>query len=345
VRVLILGAGGAASNGFARALRMAGGYELVGTNCSETDLLLSECEENHLIPHVEDLDGWRQALYEIMNKDGGGFVHAQSDREVRGLAGLRNVAHQCGWKTYLPSTGVIDVCQDKWSSYQMWRDAGVPVPDTWLASSRGVVRAALAEYGEIWLRPRTGAGGQKALRTKNFDLAYGWLNERNGWGFFTCAEALSKDTVTVQLLYWKGALQCSQQRIRESWANAGSTTTGVSGATGVGVTSSMPLADEIAEAAVAAVDSEPHGLYGVDMVRTAHGLPRVTEINVGRFFTTMPELCAMANYNMAAIYVSNGAHDGIVSVWQPDRNPIPDGYRWIRSLDHMPVLDRPKVYA
>lgn len=339
MRVLILGAGGAASNGFARALKLAGGYTLIGTNASPTDILLSECDENHLVANVSDLDTWRNDLRRVIEATQPDFVHAQNDAEVEALGGLRNIVHQLGAKTFLPRQDVIELCRDKWQSYQAWNAAGVPVPRTALANGRAELADMHLNHGELWLRPRVGAGGQRSLRTSNFFLAKEWLNHHDGWGQFTVAECLTADTVTVQQLYWKGQLVCSQQRTRESWANSGSSATGVSGSTGVGVTSSDPEADQVADAAVAAIDSEPHGLYGTDMCIGERKEPYVTEINIGRFFTTVPEFMAQAGFNMAFIYATIGeAQAWAKSGDYDDRNWLPDGLRWIRGMDRPPVL-------
>ena len=48
MRVLLLGAGGPAANGFARSLRLAGDYHIIGANQNRDDLLLAECDEAHV---------------------------------------------------------------------------------------------------------------------------------------------------------------------------------------------------------------------------------------------------------------------------------------------------------
>lgn len=339
MKVLILGAGGAAANGFCRALRLAGGYQLVGTNSSETDLWLSECETNHLIPRVDDYAAWQIAVDRVIRKEKPDFIHAQSDGEVEGLGRFRSLAHMHGVKTFLPRQPVIELCRDKWRSYERWRDFGLTVPFTRLVKSPIEITAQLC-HGEVWMRPRVGAGGQKSLRTDDGSLAKGWWRQHRSTEF-TIAECLTPRSVTVQQLYWKGQLVCSQQRTRESWANAGSTTTGVSGSTGVGVTSSHVEADRVADLAVAAVDDQPHGLYGVDMAYNAAGTPCPTEINIGRFFTTAPEFFAMAGLNMASYYTMTGIAGG-EQMRALGRNPIPDGYRWVRGMDKLPVLVPPE---
>jgi carbamoyl-phosphate synthase large subunit len=148
VKVLVLGAGGAASNGFCRALRLAGGYELVGTNSSETDLWLSECETNHVISPVSDEARWRNDLRLVIDAEKPAFIHAQHDGEVAALGRFRNVAHGLGCKTFLPDQSVIELCQDKWLSYEKWRDFGITV------AGCGVVNYWV---GEAWARVASSA--------------------------------------------------------------------------------------------------------------------------------------------------------------------------------------------
>ncbi len=123
IRVLVLGAGGAAANGFCRALRLAGGYHLTGTNTNPTDLLLAECDDTH---HVTDDDSLAALISELKPD----FVHAQPDEEVERLSRLRHVAGR--YRTFLPYHETILTCQNKWLSYLRWEAAGVPVPHTWL---------------------------------------------------------------------------------------------------------------------------------------------------------------------------------------------------------------------
>jgi carbamoyl-phosphate synthase large subunit len=149
---------------------------------------------------------------------------------------------------------------------------------------------------------------------------------------------LTERTVTVQQLWWRGELIASQQRSRASWANAKNSPSGVSGSTGIGVTSSDSMVDQVADKTVRTVADKPHGLFGVDMAYTKRGGPRVTEINVGRFFTTAPEFFAQAGFNMAYVYVKWGMNDPFWQDSTPWRNPIRDGKKWIRGMDRSPVL-------
>lgn len=334
IRVLVLGAGGAAANGFCRALRLAGGYHLTGTNINPTDLLLAECDETH---HVTD----DKSLADLIFHRQFDFVHAQPDEEVERLSRLRHIAGR--YRTFLPYHQTILTCQDKWLSYLRWKAAGVPVPETWLIRNGWSLFAAGIGAGQppLWLRRIRGAGGAGSIVTKNYEFARKWIDRQDGWGEFTAAEVLTADTVTCQMIWHKGRPIASQQRRRVTWANARNAPSGVSGSTGIGETCSDPIVEEVAEAAVRAIDPGAHGLFGVDMAYADDGGPRVTEINAGRFFTTAPEFYAQAGFNMADLYVRIGRNVFTRREADSLRNSLPDGLRWLRGMDTLPVLIRP----
>lgn len=333
-RVLVLGAGGAAGIGFCRALMLAGGYHLTGADTNPDALLLAECDDTH---HVTDDASLADLIFQLQPD----FVHAQPDEEVERLSRLRHLAGR--YRTFLPYHQTILTCQDKWQSYLRWETAGVPVPKTWLIREPEDLSAALGHMGlEFrWLRRIRGAGGAGSVVTDGYDFAWRWIDRHDGWGSFTAAEVLTAHTVTCQMIWHKGRVIASQQRKRVTWANARNAPSGVSGSTGIGETCSDPNVETVAEAAVRAIDPNAHGLFGVDMAYDHDGVPRVTEINVGRFFTTAPEFYAQAGFNMADLYVRIGRNVFTRHTTDRLRNPLPDGLRWIRGMDTRPVLIYP----
>lgn len=325
-----MGAGGAASNGYLRALQRAGGYELVGCNASPHDLLLAACEEKHVIPLAGD-PGYVQAIAELEPD----FVHAQNDEEVEAVSAARDQL-----PVLLPSPWPIFTCRDKWLTYVALAQADVPVPRSRYLDSRDQLRISMRDDGpDLWVRRRKGAGGSGSLRTTSVEEANAWIVMNGGYGgSWMAAEALTSHTVTVQQLWFEGELVVSQQRTRRTWANGRNTQTGVSGSTGVGETTSRRDANEVATAAVNAVDEHPNGLYGVDMVLDYQGKPRVTEINPGRFFTTASEFYAAAGFNMAALYTDIGCREDGDAYVPRVYDPLPDGMLWVRGMDTEPVL-------
>jgi carbamoyl-phosphate synthase large subunit len=238
--------------------------------------------------------------------------------------------------TFLPSPETVRICQDKYETYRLWDRAGLKVPETRLVSSPADLRLALADFGEVWLRPLTGAAGRGALHTEDFDQARIWLDFNEGWGRYTVARYLSPGSVTWQSIWNRGELIVAQGRQRLYWEFADRTQAGVTGITGAALTIADPIVDDIALRAVWAVDPEPHGVFSVDLTYDSEGVPNLTEINIGRFFTTH-FFFSKAGLNMPHILVklAFGEEPPPISA---KINPLPAGLAWIRGMDMEPVL-------
>ena len=136
---------------------------------------------------------------------------------------------------------------------------------------------------------------------------------------------------------WKdGELVVAQGRKRLYWELSKISPSGVTGATGTGLTYSSEELDDIARRAVLAVDSKPDGLFGVDMAYDKNGVPNPTEINIGRFFTTH-EFFTQAGLNMPEMFVKLAYGESVPKLVK-NTNPLPDGLVWIRGMDFEPVL-------
>src|SRR6267378_14292 len=170
---------------------------------------------------------------------------------------------------------------------------GSETPSKHLASNSSCpelkhLKSALSELGEtIWIRAVEGGAGRGALPTNNFDFARIWIDRFKGWGTFTASELLSERSVTWQSIWYRGDLVVAQTRRRRSWNFGNRTLSGITGITGVGETCSDPEVDRTAMDAILAVDREPHGIFSVDMTYDFSDKPNPTEINIGRFFTTI----------------------------------------------------------
>lgn len=327
-RVLVLGAGGAAANGFCRALRMAGDYYLIGTNCNSDDLELAETDERHVIwpaanPH------YAERLCEVAAQVKPDLVHAQPDVEVAKLSELRE-----NLPVFLPSASAIRVCHNKWLSHCAWWNHAIEQPWTYWITTRGDLGRAISAHGQVWIRHINGAGGAGSIVTDDPVFAAKWIDRHDGWSRFTAAEVLGKKTCTWTSIWKDGELCVYQGRLRESWGYGRNSPTGVSGITGTARTFSSKPLDNVGERAVRAIDKVPNGIYSVDCVISKNGHDWVpTEINIGRFHTTVPEFFARAGFNIADAYVkiALGATYHVA-------NPLPSGRRWLRTMDKEPVL-------
>ena len=337
-RIQLGGAGGAPTNGVIRSLRESARDDyLIGTSCVPSDLLLADVDERYFIPPALD-PGYSEAALAMISDTKPDLLHLQNDYEVRAIARIRDRVEASEVRLYLPSTETIEACVDKYRSYQIWRAAGLAVPETILLEGVEDLRRAFTVLGpRVWLRAIEGGGGSGSLPTDSFEFARLWIERFEGWGRFTAASMLGDSrSVTWQSIWHEGELVVAQGRLRRSWNFGNRTVSGVTGITGVAETIRDDTVDRISRDAILAIDSRPHGIFGVDMTYDEAGRPNLTEINIGRFFTTI-YFFAKAGLNMPEIYCDI-ALDGEFPSLERRVNPLPEGLVWIRRMDVEPVL-------
>lgn len=334
-KVIITGAGGAASIGFCRSLYDADtDYEIVGVDCNKYHLSLADVDYRYLVPSVDEPD-YIEILNHITEKHQADFLHSQPDVEVEFLSAHRGDLKA---KTNFPSEAVVRVCMDKWKSYKAWKVAGVKVPRTLLILNERSLSGAFDALGggTIWIRSTKGAGGKGSLPTSDIKEACAWINLCKGFGRFTAAEFLSDRTVTWSSIWDRGELVVAQARERLYWGYSHNSFSGVTGLTGAGITVDDKVVDDVALASILAVDPAPNGIFSVDMTYDSSGVPNPTEINIGRFFTTH-HFFTRAGVNFPDIFVRTSLG---LRVEEPRGriNPLLPGLAWVRGMDGEPVL-------
>jgi len=333
-RILITGAGGSPSTNFVRSLRLAPeAFDLVGTDADEFLLMRAETDSRHLVPPASD-PAYLDVLNDIIDEERVDLVHAQNDAEVRFLSDHRDGVHA---RTFFPSAATVRICQDKFLSYERWRAAGLVVPETVVMHTDADLQGAFESFGgRLWLRDSTGAGGRGALPVHDLDTARSWLDLREGWGRYTASELLEPETITWMSIWRNGELILAQGRKRLYWELSKVSQSGVTGATGAAITVADAQVDEIALAAVLAIDPHPDALFGVDLTYDRNGIPNPTEINIGRFFTTHLFFTELG-INMPYVFVKLACDEPLPEIPQK-LNPAQPGMVWIRGIDFEPVL-------
>lgn len=336
-RIHIGGAGGAPSNNVIRSLRESNRQDyLIGTSSVPTDLFLANVDERYIVlpaTHPE----YRKNILRLLATTRPDFIHVQHDFEVRAISRIRDDIHALGIKTFLPSAETIEKCVDKYLSYEIWHAAGLRVPQTIRLNDVDDLKRAFDTLGgTLWIRAVEGGGGQGAVPTDNYEFARLWIERFRGWGRFSAAQLLTERSVTWLSIWYDGELVVAQGRQRHSWNFGNRTVSGVTGITGVAQTVSDPIVDRVAQDAILAIDSHPHGLFGVDMTYDSDGFPNPTEINIGRFFTTV-YFFTKAGLNMPEIYCNIALDHNFPSL-ERRVNPLPPGLIWIRGMDTEPVL-------
>ncbi len=334
-RILVTGAGGTPSTNFVRSLRESGeDFYLIGVDCNEYYLQRSETDESHLVTTADDPD-YLPILRHVIAETGAEMVYSQPDQEIALIGANRD---EFGVRTCLPDQRTIEICQDKFESFRLWKAAGIRVPETIVVRDEADLAAAFERFGSpVWLRAIVSPGGGKgSFRAADLRVAKAWLDFCEGWGNFTAAECLEPDSITWTALYDRGDLVVAQGRKRIYWEFANRAPSGVTGITGTGVTVSDPELDDLARRCIEALDPKPHGIFAVDLTYDRDGVPNPTEINIGRFFTTHL-FFTRAGLNLPHLLVKVAFGEELPPI--PQRiNPLKPGLAWVRGMDFLPVL-------
>ncbi|WP_428261327.1 hypothetical protein [Haliangium sp.] len=351
-RILITGAGGPLGVNVTRSLRAAASTPgappatLVGTDCNRWHLPLALTDEVVLIPPARDTDAYLAALGELISARSIDLIVPTHPVEVRTLSAHRN--RFTGVRFMLPPHEAILLAQDKWRTHCLLRDAGLPVPLTRLIGRRSHLDEVFDELATrpVWVRGAgvPGAGiGVASLPCREVAHAAAWVDHHQGWGKFIASEYLPGANLTWCGLFYRGELVMAQSRERLEYVLPHVSPSGITGAPAVSRTVSRPDVRDSGEAAVRALPGPPHGVYFVDLKEDAHGVARITEINAGRFGTTIHFYTeAGANFvaALAALALGRslpGAPEGRL-FGAPAIDPVAPGTYWIRTLDCGPVL-------
>lgn len=334
ITILVSDAGSSLTRNFVSCLKLKSGkYVTVGVSSNKFELALSNCDKNYLLPDVS-----HPFYFDILNNIGiqnkVDFFHTQSDKIVKLVTQNRD---KIKFKTFLPNPKTVEICQDKWRSYLAWKEFGVSVPETIEILTKKDLEHAFSLFKPyVWLRMKEGRGGVGSLPASDLDFAAKWIDYFNGWGKYTAAELLTPQSVTWTSIWRDGELLVAQARKRLNWLYGDRTLSGVTGVTGVGEIISEPDIDRLSLASIKAIDEKPNGIFCVDITYDFQGNLNPTEINIGRFFTTI-NFFAECGLNMPDIYIT-AALEETLDFTPPLLNPISQGQLWIRGMDVEPRL-------
>lgn len=338
-RLLLSETGGTLTRNFIASVREASEpYHVVGVTSHPYELALSNADESYLVPDARD-PSFIPVLCAIAEETGAQFLHSQHDAVIKVLAANRA---RLPVSTFLPSTETVELCVDKYATYLRWKEAGLPVAESLGIDSPADLTKAFETLGEtIWIRLKEGGGGAGSLPVDDPVFANAWINHFDGWGSFIASELLSSDSITWSSIWQRGDLVVAQARKRLYWLFANRTLSGVTGVTGAALTVRDEVVDAFAERAIRAIDPLPNGIFSVDMTYDRQGQLRATEINIGRFFTTI-HFFTEAGLNMPEVFLQLAF--GEVPPRLPQRiSPLQPGLLWIRGMDTAPVLTTESV--
>lgn len=340
-RVLVTGAGGSAAINFIASLRMAPEpMHVVGVDVNRWHLELPDVDRRYVMPPCSS-DDYIERLNHIIEDEQVELVHPQPDSEVRVISRNRESIRA---RTFLPAERTIEVCQDKARLNRVLADAGVPVPQSMTIGVPEDVDQALSRLdrgnGKVWLRATRGAGARGSLPISEASHGRMWIDywtkvKGAGWGDFMACEFLPGREFAFQSVWKEGELITSAARERLEYVFGNLMPSGQSSSPSVARTVCREEVNETATRAVLAVDEDATGVFCVDMKENGEGVPCVTEINAGRFFTTS-NFFTMLGVNMPYLYVLQALGEDVPRL--PKHNAAPDNCYWIRLMDCGPVM-------
>ena len=342
-RVLVTGSGGLAGVNFVRALRASSKeYYIVGTDYNRYHLLYPDVDARYLTPRHSD-KSFIPRVAEIARKENAEFLHPQPSSEAYVISS-RRAALPC--RVFLPSARVMRIGQDKLLSEKRLRAEGIPVAKTVQVQNKADIRKAFSKLGNpLWARARHGAGGRLSLLCKDAAEARLWIElwvKRGGVGYeeFILQEYLPGRNIAWDSLWKDGKLVTSYSRERLEYPFKHISPSGITGTPSVSRIIHDPRLNEVGENAVKAIDGTPNGAYSVDVKESADGSPCITEVDSGKFHSTMPlwgyiavKHLGLPEYaNLADLYVRLGMGEEVRDM-PPRTDLIPDGYYLLRDMD------------
>jgi carbamoyl-phosphate synthase large subunit len=270
------------------------------------------------------------------------FVHPQPSSEALVISGARK---KVGANVFLPPAGVMRTGQDKLLSQRVLAKAGVPVAETRAVAGGDDAAAVFRDLGKpLWVRARRGAGGRLSLLCASAEEARLWIDLWIKRGTprdeFIIQEYLPGRNIAWDSIWKDGNLVTSYARERLEYPFKHISPSGITGTPSVARTVRDKPLNSIAKKAVTAIDSKPSGAYSIDMRESSAGRMCVTEVDAGKFHSTMPlwGLIAVSHLNLpwyanlADLYVRLGLGEKVREKI-PQTDLIPDGYYLLRDMD------------
>ncbi len=339
-RLLVLGAGTAASNNLIRSLR-AGDPHLLIVGCHDDRFVLkkSSADRTYLIP-ASTHRGFAAALRRVIETEKIDLLVPTSDGHVRAVSRIRG---KIPCRLFLPRKSVIQLCQDKYNLNTFLRSRGLPVPVTYPVTDMhriGELFRRLPPGSLVWCRIRTGSGSLGAVPVESPEQARSWIRcwqEIRGVPArsFTLSEYLPGRDFGCQSLWKEGQLILVKTYERLSYLATGNQLSRVSSIAALAKTVFEPRVVEVCTKAIRAIDKKASGAFSIDLTENAGGIPCITEINAGRFTSAMNIHDLTGKHNMAVTYVYLGLDEPVDIHEEYD---MAEDYYMLRDLDTLPAI-------
>lgn len=289
-RILVTGSGGIGGVNFVRALKIfQDKFFIVGTDFNKYYLQFGDLDERIISPRHSD-PGFIPLLNQLTEQHKIEFLHPQPSSEA--LVVSQNL-NKISAKTLLPSADIIS--KDKLETQKILSQSGISVAKTKTVENYDVIESAFSELGggPLWIRAKSGAGGNLSLLCDNASEAEYWmrlwiLRKKVNLGDFMIQQYLPKRNIAWDSFWYDGKLVCSFTRERLEYPLKHISPSGITGTPTVSKIIVDASVNKIGENAVKSISKNPHGNFAVDLKEDEDGNWYVTEIDSGKFHTTTP---------------------------------------------------------
>lgn len=150
IKILLSGAGGSGTIEIIRTLRELGRYRIVAIDASPYAFGLKLADVGYVVP-LATAPEFKRTIEMLIDQEKPDYVIPLVDEEI---LTFHAIAEQFNTTVVAPVPQFCQLCLDKWLTNQALRDAGIPVPESWLATDIDKVR-----YPAI-IKPRSGRGSR-----------------------------------------------------------------------------------------------------------------------------------------------------------------------------------------
>ncbi|MBI1735642.1 MAG: hypothetical protein HYR51_10740 [Candidatus Rokubacteria bacterium] len=339
-RVLVLGAGSAAAENLARALRDAEpAIVLLGANDDRFVLKHSSADARYLVPAAGAPDFVRcvAALARAERVD---LVIPTTDHHVLALSAGRRAL---SGRVFLPAHAAIARCRDKYALTIALRRRGLPAPLTYPVPRVDAIARTFARFGRrrrLWCRPRTGTCARGGAAVATAEEATRWIRlwetmQAVPASSFTLSEYLPGREILCQSVWQRGRLVLANTFERVSYFGVDNIPSGVTSLSSLAKTVVEPAVVDLCRRAIRVIAPAASGAFSVDVKEDGEGRPHVTEINAGRFFMAMTAFDRVLKHGIVRTYLRLALGEPVELT---DEYDTVDGYYMVRDLDVTPGI-------
>jgi len=310
-------------------------FYIVGVDSNKFHLELSLANKKFISPRYTSPD-YVEFLNKIIKIEEVEVLCPQVTKEVEILSEVREKLKA---RLFLPAKETIRLCSNKWLLLNKLCENKIPTPESYLVEKPEdldfIIPKLLEKSSYVWLRAVKGAGSKAHLPIRSSDVAKAWIKyweEKEGltYGDFMVSEFLPGREFAFQSLWLDGEIVTSAVRERLEYLYGNLTPSGQSSSYFVGRTVHRDDVNMICTKAVKVVDPKASGIFCIDLKENSEGVPCITEINAGRFFTTS-YFITKAGLNMPYMYVKLALGEKFGS--PPKYNGVPENLYWVRLMD------------